>query len=362
MHVARSPRFRPTSPGRPPMDIRFCSVCNESIPDVEFDAGRAITARGRSQHVACALERAAELNGTRSWLTSLLALFAAAAAAFLLVAHLGRPDVPPEPTVVPAVTATRITEATAASEGRVVALLDERLAALRATLEDEVVAGRVGEAEARLLEQVQALETRRAAADVTLDERIAAVAKRQDGVENQVGLLSQWHDAIQRQADALEEGLRRVAERPVATPPPVVPTEPEAAPGEAPAVDAGHEEELARWLTALGDKDPDLVFTATSELGRLKDLRAVAPLLQVLTTHADEFPRAGAAGALGMIRAADAVPALIESLLDKDELVQAAAGDAVEKITEQRFDFASGLALRERKTIQRTMRNRCLDE
>ena len=57
-----------------------------------------------------------------------------------------------------------------------------------------------------------------------------------------------------------------------------------------------------------------------------------------------------------MIRAADAVPALIEALLDKDELVQAAAGDAVEKITEQRFDFASGLALRERKNIQRAMR------
>lgn len=336
------------------MDIRFCSICNESIPDSEFEAGRAISSGGRSQHVACALERATEVNGLRSWLTSLLALFAAVIAAYLLVVHLGTPSTPPELAAVPAVTAARISEATRGSEARVVALLDERLAGLRAAVEQEVVPQSAGALESRLREEIQALETRRAGADVTLDERIAAVAKRQDGVENQVGMLSKWHEAIQRQADALEEALRRVAERPVVAPPPVVEVPEPLADG--PVVDAGHEADLNRWLVALGDKDPDLVFTATSELGRLKDLRAVQPLLKVLTSHTDEFPRAGAAGALGMIRAADAVPALIESLLDKDELVQAASGDAVEKITEQTFDFASGLALRERKAIQRTMR------
>jgi hypothetical protein len=336
------------------MDIRFCSICNESIPDVEFDAGRAISAQGRSQHVACALERATQVNGMRSWLTSVLALFAAAAALFLLVVHFARPSTPPEPTTVPAVTRTQIDAVAAASEARLVALLDQRLEGLRSAVDQEIAPRHAATVEARLREDVQMLETRRARADATLDERIAAVAKRQDGVENQVGMLSKWHEAIQRQADALEEGLRRVAERPVAAPPPAVevPEVPEAGP----AVDPTHESELNRWLVALDDKDPDLVFTATSELGRLKDVRAVQPLIKVLTTHADEFPRAGAAGALGMIRAADAVPALIDRLLDKDELVQAAAGDAVEKITEQTFDFASGLALRERKAIQRTMR------
>ena len=86
-------------PGRQaPMDIRFCSVCNESIPDADFDAGRAITAGGRSQHVACALERATRMGSARSWWTSLLALYAAAATTFLLVAWLGRDKVPTEAT------------------------------------------------------------------------------------------------------------------------------------------------------------------------------------------------------------------------------------------------------------------------
>lgn len=346
-------------PGRQaPMDIRFCSVCNESIPDADFDAGRAITAGGRSQHVACALERATRMGSARSWWTSLLALYAAAATTFLLVAWLGRDKVPTEPTAVPSVTQAHVAQATKASEGRVVDLLEKRFEAFGSSFVRDEVEPRVGLVSTSLRDEIQALDKRSAGSDVVLDERIVAIGKRQDGVENQVTLLTQWHDAIQRQADALEEGLRRVTERP---PAPVQPPSPapadEPAPGSGePEVDAAHEADLAKWIQALSDKDPDLVFTATSELGRLKDVRATGPLIQVLTTHADEFPRAGAAGALGMIRAADAVPALIEALLDKDELVQAAAGDAVEKITEQRFDFASGLALRERKNIQRAMR------
>ncbi|MGE0192910.1 MAG: HEAT repeat domain-containing protein [Planctomycetota bacterium] len=345
-------------PGRQaPMDIRFCSVCNESIPDSDFDAGRAVTAGGRSQHVACALERATRMGSPRSWWTSLLALYAAAATTFLLVAWLGREKAPGEPTTVPAVTEAKIAESTQASEGRVVALLDERLEAFRSALVRDEIEPRAGLVSTTLRDEIQALDKRSSSADVLLDERIAALGKRQDGVENQVTLLTQWHDAIQRQADALEEGLRRVSERPPApvAPGPAPADTPEPGADE-PQVDAAHEADLAKWTQALGDKDPDLVFTATSELGRLKDLRATAALIQVLTTHEDEFPRAGAAGALGMIRAADAVPALIEALLDKDELVQAAAGDAVEKITEHRFDFASGLPLRERKNLQRDMR------
>lgn len=345
------------APGRQaPMDIRFCSVCNESIPDVDFDAGRAITAGGRSQHVACALERATQASSARSWGTSLLALYAAAVTTFLLVAWLGREKAPGEPTSVPEVTQARITEATQASERRLVDLLEKRFEAFHSVLVREDIEPRVGMVSTSLRDEIQALDKRSAGSDVVLDERIAAIGKRQDGVENQVTLLTQWHDAIQRQADALEEGLRRVNERPAAPTPPAQPAPDAGSEPAEPAVDAAHEAELTKWLKALTDPDPDLVFTATSELGRLRDLRATAQLLDVLTNHPDEFPRAGAAGALGTIRAADAVPALIEALLDKDELVQAASGDAVEKITEQRFDFASGLALRERKNIQRNMR------
>ena len=30
------------------MEIRFCTVCNESIPDPEFDSGRALVSGGES--------------------------------------------------------------------------------------------------------------------------------------------------------------------------------------------------------------------------------------------------------------------------------------------------------------------------
>ena len=58
----------PLSPIRVPgpetaMEIRFCTICNESIPDGEFETGRAIQTGKRAQHVACGLKRAADMNG-----------------------------------------------------------------------------------------------------------------------------------------------------------------------------------------------------------------------------------------------------------------------------------------------------------
>ncbi len=352
-----SPRG-PIAPGRQAgLDIRFCSVCNESIPDGEFDAGRAVTANGRSQHVACALERAARVGSPRTWWTSALALYAAAVTTFLLVAWLGRDRESGDAAAVPAATETRIDEATRASEARVVRLVEERLDALPRDLRDKEIAPLLSSASTTLREELQALETRTSGSAALLDERIAAVAKRQDGVENQVTLLTQWHDAIQRQADALDAGLRRLADQPAEAPVEAVPAQPAAPDVETPpAVDPGRAEEIAGWIAKLRGKDGDLVFAAASQLGRLRALEAVGPLIEVLTTHADEFPRAGAAGALGEMRACDAVPALIEALMDKDSLVQAASGDAVEKITEHRFDFSIGLSQRDRKKIQTAMR------
>ena len=75
-------------------------------------------------------------------------------------------------------------------------------------------------------------------------------------------------------------------------------------------------------------------FTATLELGRLKDRRAAPALIQVLSRDRDPVVRLGAATALGSMGAVDAVPALIESLGDRESDVRTAAKDSLQGITQ----------------------------
>src|SRR5262245_34949640 len=70
---------------RPPIDIRFRDRCHESIPDADFDAGRAVNVDGVNLHVACALKRSAARGGPRAWLTFALALYAAGVTTYLLL-------------------------------------------------------------------------------------------------------------------------------------------------------------------------------------------------------------------------------------------------------------------------------------
>ncbi len=86
---------------------------------------------------------------------------------------------------------------------------------------------------------------------------------------------------------------------------------------------------VARAIRDLDDRDPNVVFEAATILGWLGHLRAVAPLLRVLRLHQDADARTAAASALGRLRAADAVPTLIDALGDADTLVCYAAEKAL---------------------------------
>ena len=113
--------------------------------------------------------------------------------------------------------------------------------------------------------------------------------------------------------------------------PPAVP--PPAAPD--PEVKARHDAEVDRWIRQLKSPDPNAgdAFTATYKLKDLNDLRAVPALVEALQGHEDYYTRLGAASALGLMKACDAVPALIEAFDDREELVKAAALDALGNIT-----------------------------
>lgn len=106
----------------------------------------------------------------------------------------------------------------------------------------------------------------------------------------------------------------------------------------APSLDEGPEAARAtpdptHWITRLAEEDVNVAFKATIELGKLGDSRAVPPLMQALQTHPDMYVRIGAAAALGDLDVVAAVPALIESLDDREPLVRTAAQDALVSLT-----------------------------
>ena len=120
------------------MEIRFCTVCNESIPDGEFDAGRAIVSGEKSQHVACALRRSVEMSGWRSWFTFLLALFAAGVGTYLLVAKMGEKAEPPQIVQLPPVVEKHVADNLRDTETRLDAAISAQGKDLKAAFEEHL--------------------------------------------------------------------------------------------------------------------------------------------------------------------------------------------------------------------------------
>ena len=340
------------------MEIRFCTVCNESIPDGEFDAGRAIVSGKHSQHVACALRRSVVMSGTRSWLTFFLALFAAGVATFLLVSHLTQEEGPPTIVDLPDVVRAHVKDELVASEKRQAALLDERAKALGSNLQadfDERITALLDE---KMSAAVKAQDKRIQEHARDVQGHFTEVNRHLGKLQERMAALLDWKVQIQDEANQLRKDVDDAQKR---QPPPRMPdpvdVQPDGAPEPAPPeVDRAREEEIDRWIKRLDDKDEDIVFSATIELARLKALRATPNLVKVLDKHKDFYARLGAATALGDIRACDGVPALIEALGDKDDLVRTAAAEALHLITEEDYNFVAGLSKSERVRIQKRWR------
>ena len=87
------------------------------------------------------------------------------------------------------------------------------------------------------------------------------------------------------------------------------------------------------WVRKLKDPDANESFRALIQLTRLNNARSAPALIVALRTHQDPYVRAGAAIALGKLRSCDAVPSLIENLLDRADLVRHSAHRALTEIT-----------------------------
>lgn len=341
------------------MDIRFCEITKESIPDGEFEAGRAITVGGKSYYVSAAMQRLMSRGRMRSWLTFLLVLYAAGITTFLLIAEMRREK--PNPNAVSDAVVAEMQSRDTKLEAHLTDLYNAKLDGISKDIKTsfesaETHRGKLHDSAALLAKRTD---------DQTKDAkgRFEGMDRRLERVEDEIVDLRRWLIKVQGTG---EEILRRQNEIEANRPgpgevPAATPTKPDADPkgpvtNKPDEPDPEHERELKMWIERLKSKNNDLVFTATVKLADLKDLRATQPLLTVLDKHKDFYARLGAATALGTLTAVDAVTPLIDALADKDELVRTAANEALIAITGQDLGFDADMSRNERQKTQRKFR------
>ena len=111
------------------------------------------------------------------------------------------------------------------------------------------------------------------------------------------------------------------------------------------------------WMKRLKHRDGNVTFKATIELGRLANLATAPALISTLRIHQDAYVRAGAAIALGKMRAADAFRPLTENLLDEEDLVRHAANQALVRITQHKaLTYRSSMTANDRMRLLKAWR------
>lgn len=115
--------------------------------------------------------------------------------------------------------------------------------------------------------------------------------------------------------------------------------------------------EVAQARKDLVSKDLSVLFPAIEKVREHRVLAAVPRLLEILSTFPEEFGRSAAAGALGSMKIADAIPALAEAIVDRSGLVAQQANKSVRQITGFDSEMSPSARVRERRTV----RNRVKD-
>jgi hypothetical protein len=308
--------------------------------------------------------------GPRSWLAFTLALLSAAASIYLLA----RDGFQGPNRGVSAAVQRKVDDAVEAA----VARSSEGIAAnarsaqeMDAKLVAELAAVR---GELRVLKD--GLEQRIDRAEGAVGGQVAPVAERVQALADKVNEIEAWMRGIAQRAE--ERASVAASPEPAGPPPGPTAAKPEPAPAEpapAPAptaaptppaapADPNHDALVDMWIQRLKDSNEGIAFSATIELGRLKDLRATQPLVEVLGKHKDFYARLGAATALGELSAVDAISALIEALNDKDDLVRTAADEALRAIAEpllaekdrEELQFMANMGTTDRRRVQNRWR------
>jgi HEAT repeat protein len=352
------------------MNIHFCNVCNESVPQADVDEGRALLRNGR---VICARCEAA-----------MSALAPSTAAPARAEPVLAPPPVPPPPVLrAPLPVAGTVTPAAGALSPSLLLSAAALLIALGGgiylfgrfdrrvkDLEGELARARTAEeqrselASRELAGDVRALRTDVEgvrAADGELARRLDDEAKEREAalaaLRAQVDGISEWgagvgslektlerHEAelgeLAREGSELREELAALGERLARSgetdgDPSAVDSAPTPAPG---AADAAATPAWVQWLGGLASTDSGTRWRAVDSLGATGD-RSVATHLVPMLRDSDIFVRMAAARHLGQLGAVEATPALIDALDDSEAGVREQALGALRALTGQDLPF-----------------------
>jgi len=110
--------------------------------------------------------------------------------------------------------------------------------------------------------------------------------------------------------------------------------------------------EIAKARLDLASDALDVVFPAIEKIREHRVMEAVPRLIEIMGTFKAEFGRAAAATALGNMKAADAVPALADALVDKSGLVAQQANKSLIQITGFDTQLPASAGIRKRRALR----------
>jgi hypothetical protein len=391
------------------MDIHFCDLCNESVPQSDLDIGRAFLRRGRVICARCEramtheTEGAPHGTGSRRGQTADFGARASAAVAPAAVESGGRPDsvarpMWSEPTTPPPPLIPATGEASApvrSSTGVVLAMVALVFAAGGVAILNEQIQ-RIGEREAGLEAQLRAQgrslddvdraarASRASVAALASDLEHRLVGERENREialaslrslserltqeqgdlslkmkELDVGAVARTQ-VVDRRADELSHRLAKSEDENRALLDRIAKLEEEIQQARtfAPAPVAGLGVPIgaaggALWsalVPDLGSPKAAVRWEAVDQIGQARDAESV-PFLVPMLKDADVFVRMATARVLGDIQATSAVPALIDALEDGEAAVREATLGALRVITgkDLRFDPLASDAERAKK-------------
>jgi len=332
------------------MNVYFCDLCNESIPQADLELGRAVR---RNERLICAACEAAMSGGTTR---------ATPAATEPAPPQLVAPAAAPAPSSSVAAVALafssvvlvagvgasvylfwRLEEQATRLEQQITDL--EKLAPQHALSVSSKLAEEIGERESEaaqarntaqmLAARVQELEQTAADASALerriekLDGRLAGLDDLASRVQHQSGAMDQLTLTVAE----LVSARARAAERAAAEP-----SQPAQAAAPAPLAPAPLNTSWQKWVQDLASPVPGTRWQAVQALGETHDL-AVLPLLVPLLTDADIFVRMATCRSLSNLGGIEAVPALIDTLEDEEAAVRDAALVALRGLTDQSIPF-----------------------
>jgi HEAT repeat protein len=331
------------------MNLYFCDLCNESIPQPDLDLGRAVR---RGERLICAACEAAMSGAAArpappapvatpiarggSGAASSLAAVALAFAAVALLAGVGAA----------AYFFWRLESQAHAISNQITALeraAPEHARTVSAALGDEAAAreAEVGQARAALqalAERVQDLEQ--------ADPRVAALERRLEKLDARLATLDDLASRVQHQAGVIDDLTRSLADLEKQRTTTSLTREPEPVPevaaprAAAPAPEAGAPGGalFEKWVGDLASPDSGTRWQAVQSLGGTRQA-SVVPHLVPMLKDSDIFVRMATCRHLGDLGSVQAIPALIDTLEDEEASVREAALVALRGLSGQSIPF-----------------------